>query len=362
MHHAGSNLLQRGDYGAPITTGPDRTVLLFFEDVERDRFVRHDRHLRRAARRVYHALTDGQRVSGFEVAFGMLVLALRRAGVRVVVNNYALARRHPEHPVGICGYPHILDRWDLPNPAILGPGLFDHPAQAPSLMHDPRFRSYLVPCQWMHDVFEPYYPGQCRTWFGGIDLDHWADGSSHPKDIDVLVYDKIRWNRDEVTRTLAEPVLEEIRRRGLRTHVLVRGAYSVATYRELLQRSRGMLFLCECETQGLAYQEAMASNVPILAWDPEEWMDPQRVRWSASRITASSVPFFDPRCGERFLDASTFPLALERFLARQGGYAPRAFVAEALSFERSAALYLDAYVAAASTPPRASSELKAAAS
>ena len=39
---------------------------------------------------------------------------------------------------------------------------------------------------------------------------------------------------------------------------------TVQSYRALLRRSKSMLFLCESETQGMAYQEALASNVPVL--------------------------------------------------------------------------------------------------
>ncbi len=66
-------------------------------------------------------------MSGLQIWFLALRTALERAGHRVVVNDYALARRNPRYPVGIAGYPHILGRWTLPNPAILGPGLIDHP-------------------------------------------------------------------------------------------------------------------------------------------------------------------------------------------------------------------------------------------
>jgi glycosyltransferase involved in cell wall biosynthesis len=339
--------LRRGDYGAPITTGPDRTVLLFYEDVERDALVRNDRYLRRAARRYYHAVTHGQRVSGFEVAFRALVHALEVAGCRVVVNNPALARRHPSHPIGIAGYPHVLDRWSLPNPAVLGPGLLDHPAQSPQLMDDARYRSYIVPCDWMADLFEPFYPGKCRLWFGGFDVSQWPDTANNAKDIDLIIYDKVRWERAHFERTLVAPVQEMLDRRGLRTVAVRRGAYDHAGYRALLSRARGMLFLCESETQGLAYQEAMACNVPILAWDPEQWLDPERLRWTSEPVRASSVPFFDSRCGERFRDFEEFGAALDRFLSRLAAYQPRRYVEEELSLARSASLYLDAYSAAA---------------
>ena len=36
-----------------------------------------------------------------------------------------------------------------------------------------------------------------------------------------------------------------------------------------------MIFLCEHETQGIAYQQALSRNVPILAWDRGgDWQDP----------------------------------------------------------------------------------------
>jgi len=333
--------LGRGSHGAPI--GDDsRTVLLFFEDVERDRWLPGDRHLHRAARRVYHAITAGQRVSGFEVAFRMLVTALERAGCRVVVNNARLARENPAYPVGLCGYPHAIDRGTLPNPTVLGPGMFDHPAQAPRLMDDPRFRVYLVPCQWMKEMFEPYYGDRCRLWFAGIDVERIVDTRAMAKDIDFLVYDKMRLSRDVNEAAVLEPVLAELRRRGLRYETIRYGSYVRDEYMALLARSRAMLFFCEGETQGLAYQEALASNVPVLAWDNGVWLDPNRARYTSTPVRASSVPYFSDACGERFADFGEFRDALDRFLERLAAYTPRAWVKENLSLQRSASLYLDA--------------------
>lgn len=335
----------RGAHGAPITTGPERTVLLFFEDVERDAFVRGDRLLRRAARRTYHAVTEGRQISGFEGAFRLLVTALERAGCRVVVNNARLARRFPEHPIGICGYPHILDHWDLPNPAVLGPGLFDHPAEAPALMRDSRFKAYLVPCEWMRDLFAPYY-GPCPIWFGGLDIRAIPDCRNDSKDLDFLVYEKILWNAAATRAAVVQPVLDELRRRGLTIQTVPYGRYTPAEYHALLSRSRGMLYLSEHETQGLAYQEAMARNVPVLAWDQGWWLDPVRERFASGPIRASSVPYFSPECGERFTGVDEFPQALDRFLARRAAFRPRDYVARNLSLELSAERYLKVYLAA----------------
>ena len=337
----------RGLYRRPLDLQRDKTVLLFFADVERDTFVRHDRHLRRLLRRYYHAFKQGQRVSGFGVAFMALKRALESQGYRVVVNDRALARRMPQYPVGIAGYPQILDGWDLPNPAVLGPGLLDHPRLAPQLMDDPRFRSYIVPSEWMRRVFDESYPGRCTLWYAGIDPAQWPDLAAEPKDIDVLVYQKILWDRAEKEPAVVDPILAELRRRGLRIEVLRYGRYRLEDYRALLRRSRSMLFLCEHETQGLAYQEAMASNVPVLAWDQGLWLDPQRLRYDTEPVAASSVPYFAPQCGETFSGVDRFPQVLDTFLSRLDTYEPRRYVAENLSLESSARRYWEAYVDAA---------------
>ena len=121
----------------------DNTILLFYRDYEKDTFFKNDRYLKRAIRPLYHALSRRQKVTGFLVWYRLLAQALRANGYTVLENDYRYARRHPDYPVGLVGYPSLLDGWTLPNPAVLGPALFDHPAQRPNLMDDPRFQSYI---------------------------------------------------------------------------------------------------------------------------------------------------------------------------------------------------------------------------
>jgi hypothetical protein len=337
--------LHRGWHERPLDFERDRVALLFFEDVESGDWRRH---FRRGARRVLHAARGAQRMSGFEVAFGSLVESVRREGWVPIVNDYALARANPDYPVIAGGYPHILDNWTLPNPVVLGPGLFDHPSQRPNLFDDPRFRSYIVPCEWVRELFAPRYGDRCVLWYAGIDADHWRDASTHEKDIDFLVYDKIRWARERYVPEILEPVLAELAKTGLRVEVVRYGKYERENYRNQLERAKSMVFICEHETQGLAYQEAMAMNVPILAWDNGFWLDPQRFQYSDVPVPGSSVPFFGPECGERFVDAVAFPGVLETFRGRldRSEFNPRNYVERVLSFEESGNLFLKMYTSA----------------
>jgi hypothetical protein len=321
----------------------DLPVLLFYREPESRTALPMVGYARRALRPFYKRLVGKQAMSGFLLWFRSLTKALRRAGTHVEVNNHRMARRHPSHPVGLAGYPIVVEDYALPNPAILGPGLYDHPKLSPRLLDDPRFRYYLLTCDWMLRLFAPYYGAACRPWHGGIDLDEWSDTSAEDKTCDVLVYDKIRWNRPHQEEALLRPALEALQRRGLTYETLRYGAYHHEAFRRSLRRCRALLFLCEHETQGMAYQEAMASNVPVLAWDYGQWLDPRWQEFEQLPVPATSVPYFSAECGERFRGAGDLPEKLELFWSRLASYTPRAYVRRELSLEGSAELYLKTY-------------------
>jgi hypothetical protein len=247
------------------------------------------------------------------------------------------------YPVGIVGYPSLLENWALQNPAVLGPALYDHPMLAPRLMDDKRFAYYLVSCDWMYNLFHPFYGDKLAKWYAGIDLDEWPDTSKETKDIDFLIYDKIRWDRAQLAADFLQPVETELKRHGFRTALLRYKYYDYQTYRRMLKRSRAMVFICEHETQGMAYQEALASSVPILAWDNGFWLDPLWKRFSDSMVPASSVPYFSQKCGYRFSDARSFEDSLMKFVADLPKFRPREFVDEQISMRGSADIYAKLY-------------------
>lgn len=304
-----------------------RDVLLFYERQKWD-FV--ENYSRRT-------------ISGFEAWFQSLARALREAGFRVHENCYALAEANPSYPVGLVGTPQSIPKWPLPNPALLGPCMYDNPSLNPTLMDDPRFRRYILTCEWLKAVFEKGYPGKCVLWHAGIPTDDWPDTSNCNKTTDVLVYDKIRWGRDKTVPLFLDPILADLSARGLSHHVLRYGEVTHEEYRALLRACRVMIFLCEHETQGLAYQEALASNVPILAWDHGWWTDPVWPAFSATPIPACSVPQFSPECGERFRMPADFPRAFGEFWSKRNTYRPRRYIEEHVSLAGSAARYADFY-------------------
>lgn len=320
-----------------------REVALFYDGFEaqaRDHPLGRLRSAARGqARDAYRRARGRQLHTGYYTAFTNLVRSLRARGVRVRVNDFAFARAHPERAVGLSGYASVLDRVRLPNPAVLGPGLVPPPGEIEPLMTARNLRVVTLPSEWPCEIWRPSLGEAAQPMPVAIDLDAWPDLSGGAKSIDVVVYDKIRWHREAREADVLRPFLALLERRGL-SHVVLRyGHHPLSRFKAALAAGRSLAFLCEHETQGLAYQEAMASGVPVLAWDEGELIDPHQRRIAPDGLRVSSVPYFDARCGERFALVEMEP-ALDRFWGRLGAYEPRAYVAEALGARACAERYL----------------------
>ncbi len=338
--------LKRGLFSRPLRIEVDRVALLFFEDFDPPTRWYWDRHVRRSIRRLGQTMLGRRTASGFQVAFEALERSLTEAGWRVELNNWQLAAANPTYPVGIAGYPRVLDHWTLPNPAVLGPGLVDHPTQRVDLATDPRVRAFTVPSAWMQTLFGSVYGDRVKVWFAGIDTERWAPDPLVERTLDVVLYVKLHWDEADREADLVRPILAELEARGLRYEKLGYGAYTPDSYRALLNRAKAMIFLSEHETQGIAYQQALSMDVPVLAWDQGTWLDPVGTQYPMpDNLVVSSVPYFSEACGVRFSGADEFVSALDTFQERQrsDSFAPRNYVVEHLSFARSASCYAALY-------------------
>ena len=304
--------------------------------------------LRSQVRFLYGRLRGKHNKSGFYVAFRGLEACLRQSGYRVRVNDFRAARRNPDWPIGLAGYPSVLEHVGLPNPVIFGPGDPGYPAEAGELAARPNIRRIIQPSDWYVDFYRPTCGDKMLRMPVGLDLDEIGDASGHAKSVDVLVYDKIRWHRDRLVPEIRDRLVEHLRARGLTYEILVYEHHTKPTYLAALRRSRTMAFLCEHETQGLACEEALAMNVPVLAWDEGRLADPRQTPLAPPGLRVSSVPYFDERCGLAFKLAD-MEAAFDRFWAARDTFRPRAFVAEALSMAETAAIYAGAYFAEAPT-------------
>src|SRR5262249_21947404 len=226
---------------------------------------------------------------------------------------------------------------------LLGRGISPRRSDDPDLLRRLPVGGVRVGCVWMRQMFEPYYGGRVAIWAAGIDTARWQPGPDDAKDLDVLVYDKVRWEHERYERELITPILESLRPRRLRFEVIRYRPYREEAYWATRRRVLLMVLLCEHETQGFAYLQALSSGVPIFAWDRGGlWRDPayhpHRVRFGP----VTSVPYWDARCGLTFADTAQYQERLDALLARSaaGQLDPRADVLETPSPEGCAHKYL----------------------
>lgn len=316
---------------------------LFYEEPANDRWVRGDHWVRNALRPLLFWRRKGGAI-GYLRVFLNLRAGLDRLKIPYRVNDYRYARLHPEELVCVLGKPHVLDKGRWKNPLMIGTALYSHPSDDPTLLTRLPVRRILVQCEWMKKMCEPAWGDRIHIWPVGIDTDLWAPKAGIAKDIDVLIYDKIRWDKEEQHARLVDPLRRQLEEKGLRVAVVRYGFYAEREYRERLQRSRSMIFICEHETQGLACHEALSCGVPVFAWDAQGfWVDrdyyPHRVQYSP----VTSVPYWDDRCGMTFKDLNAFVQRVDSFLDRvkRGDFHPRAYILENLTLEMAARRYAE---------------------
>ncbi|MBD2129891.1 glycosyltransferase [Microcoleus sp. ZQ-A2] len=313
---------------------------LFYEEPEGDRWLPFDRYPRRIIRRI---LQGKPRPGGQMRVFLNLRAGLDKLDIPYRVNDYRYIQKHPKEVACIIGKPQVLDKIKWKNPILLGASVFSHPCDDPELLNRLPITKILVPGEWMKKMWEPYYGDQVLAWPVGIDTDQWTPAPIE-KDIDILIYDKVRWQYDRYQNEFIAPIKSCLEQRGLKTAVIRYGFYREEEFHSLLGRSKAMVFLCEHETQGIAYQQALSCGVPILAWERGGfWQDPSYFPHKVKFAPVSSVPYWDERCGVKFQDMSEFPNKLEEFLDKlnRQQFAPRDYIVENLTLEKCAQRYLE---------------------
>lgn len=304
---------------------------LFYEHDPADRWLPL---VRRALRRTTGA---GAALQGFR----NLCAGLDRLGIPYRVNDYARLRRHPGEIACVVGEAPVLRKIPCGTPVVFGPAGYDHPIDNPTLLSDHNIRGVLVSCEWVRKMCEPYWGRKVHAWAEGFDTEGWKPSPEAPRDIDVLVCDRIRCHPERDRAAVRDPVIRELEARGLRVAVVGRGD---SRFRTFISRARSMVLLTEYETRGLALRQALSCDVPVLAWDAGGlWQDtryhPHRVQFGP----VTSTPDWDDRCGMKFRDAGEFSTVFPRFWTDvvEQRFSPRAYTLENLTLEAGARRYAE---------------------
>lgn len=107
--------------------------------------------------------------------------------------------------------------------------------------------------------------------------------------------------------------------------------YSESDYLNYLQHSKYGIWIGGHESQGFGLQEALSCDVPLLVWNVKSMK--QEYGSTYEDIPATSLTYWDERCGEVFYDSSDFENVYDKFIEKIETYTPREFILENLSME-----------------------------
>ncbi len=315
---------------------PGRIVVYFSRLKQSDRWFKGDGRIISLVKKM---LFVKRKVSSLEMVFINLVKGLKRIGAHHAV-NLPFHKLAPDDVVVMLGSGmDTLRSYTGKQKVIAGIGLMTHPSEVPDLFSTYPVKLYLQHSHWTQDIYNRFYgQGSTKIWPAGIDTDHWKRRNNEPRN-KVLIYNKVMWPAHGEGGSIMDHITTSLNTKAIEHTIITYGSYSGKEYRNLLDQSYAMIFLCEHESQGMACQEALSMNVPVFAWNQGYWLDPNRFAWGeVDPVPASSVPYFNEQCGMMFKDQEDFDRQVDVFLnlAKDKKFAPRAYVLDHLTLEKSA--------------------------
>lgn len=245
----------------------------------------------------------GLRNRGPRAVFNSLIRGLQTLNVPFVVNKKggdALCVLS-----GVCALREVL-KWKrdgLVKKIVAGPNIVVFPNDANGLICDPAVDIILVPAQWVKELWislRPELAPRIVVWAAGVQ-DPGVTVSRKRKGF--LIY------RKRIPTELFDFIIRTLDSRRIEYIIMEYGSFSQDEYFTNLNQVKGVLYLTESESQGLALTEAWIRDVPTLVWDRGLFQG-GGYTWEG----ASSAPYLTPLCGMRFTGEKDFLDRLDDFL------------------------------------------------
>jgi glycosyltransferase involved in cell wall biosynthesis len=204
---------------------------------------------------------------------------------------------------------------------------------------------YLLPSKWTKEFWLDFGFKRCpiEVWPVGIDIDEFNFLPKEKKY--VLLYLKQR-SLDELR------IVEEVlKRKNIIYRILRYPEYKERDYKEMLSETRYAVWLGRQESQGIALQEALAANVPVLVCDVSyvgHWVASKREMGIFNKEeneyrNTTSAPYFDNSCGIKIKDLNCLSEAVDYMERNWQGFSPRDYILKNFNLEKQARELLTIY-------------------
>ena len=170
----------------------------------------------------------------------------------------------------------------------------------------------------------------------GVDTERFTETKPISERSRVFVYCK---NRSPVDYDM---VFDFLKHYGIEYTVFnYRTRYEEDEYLACLKDAKYGIWIDGHESQGFALQEALSCNIPLLVWNVRSMN--QEHGQSYPDIPATSIPYWDARCGEYFYDFPQIDVCFKEFVknVERNKYRPREYVVENLSIDVCERRFID---------------------
>lgn len=107
--------------------------------------------------------------------------------------------------------------------------------------------------------------------------------------------------------------------------------YTEEEYLNYLKETKFAIWISAHESQGFALEEALSCDIPLLVWNVTSLN--QEYGSNYPDFYATTIPYWDQRCGEQFTDINELHLLFNKFISNINTYKPREYVLENLSID-----------------------------
>jgi hypothetical protein len=220
--------------------------------------------------------------------------------------------------------------------SLIGPNVFNIPDDMPSVCR--KYSNFLLASSWIkkkHETFELMKGKKINIWSAGIDVVEWkSETNIKEKEYDCFIY----WKNREAS--LVRSLVSFLKTNKFSFKIIQYGTYSEWQLKDLCNRSKFAIIVGNTETQGIACMQIMSMNIPCYVLNKEKWTHPT----TGQEWPATTVPYFDSRCGFVIAENDTEPFSLlDDFFAKvnNGKFAPRDYIVENHTLEKSAKNLID---------------------
>jgi hypothetical protein len=227
----------------------------------------------------------------------------------------------------------MLKRQGKIDKLVAGPNVIVFSSDHDNLIASTEIDLCIVPSDWCIDLYiseNASLANRIATWPAGVDEFYWKEDPTVERKY-ITFFEK--HNKNAIPDTfLYRKAAEDA---GYEIVVLRYGEFVHTRYLEVLQGSLLLVGFVSNESQGIAWAEAWACNVPTFLWENT------KDHYLGKEFVSSTAPYLRQENGMFFSDLSDFQEKLNQFKTGGLSFEPRKWLEQNMTDEVSAKILID---------------------